>query len=410
MLMQCIGGYEVKILMINKFLHPNGGSETYIFKLGDYLQKKGHQVQYFGMEHSSRCVGNNINVYTKNMDFHSKSVLSKITYPLKTIYSVEARKKIRKVLDDFQPEVCHINNFNYQLTPSIILEIVKWRNENNKKCKIIYTAHDYQLVCPNHLCNNPRTHKNCEKCLPKSFLNCTKNKCIHNSLAKSFIGTVEATIWNRLDVYKHIDTIICCSKFMKSKLDINKTLSSKTVVIHNFIDKVEQKPSKKKNYILYFGRYSKEKGIETLLDVCKELPSINFVFAGSGPLEHIVNGNNIKNVGFQTGKKLEKLIREAKFTIYPSEWYENCPFSIMESQMYGTPVLGANIGGIPELIVKGKTGELFESGNENDLKQKILYLWNNLQIVDSYSENCKKVQFDNIDSYYEKIIKLYSNN
>jgi hypothetical protein len=112
--------------MINKFLYPNGGSETYIFKLGDYLKSQGHEVQYFGMEHEGRCVGNAVNAYTSDMDFHGGSKLAKLTYPLKTIYSSEARKKLRLVLEDFKPHILHINNFNYQLTPSIILEIVKW--------------------------------------------------------------------------------------------------------------------------------------------------------------------------------------------------------------------------------------------------------------------------------------------
>ena len=151
----------MKILMINKFLYPNGGSETYIFKLGDYLKSQGHEVQYFGMEHKGRCVGNNVEVYTSNMDFHGGSKLFKLTYPLKTIYSSEARKQIRKVLEDFKPDVCHLNNFTYQITPSVILEIKKW----NPKCKIVFTAHDYNLICPNHMLNNPNTHKNCEKCL-----------------------------------------------------------------------------------------------------------------------------------------------------------------------------------------------------------------------------------------------------
>lgn len=100
--------------MINKFLYPNGGSETYIFKLGDYLKSQGHEVQYFGMEHAGRCVGNAVNAYTSDMDFHGGSKLAKLTYPLKTIYSSEARKKLRLVLDNFRPDVCHLNNVEYQ--------------------------------------------------------------------------------------------------------------------------------------------------------------------------------------------------------------------------------------------------------------------------------------------------------
>lgn len=387
----------MRVLIINKFLYPNGGSETYIFKIGEWLEKNGHEVQYFGMEHAGRCVGNRVNAYTSDIDFHGGSILSKLTYPIKTIYSSEARKQIRKVLDDFKPDVCHINNFNYQLTPSIILEIKKW----NKNCRIIFTAHDYQLVCPNHMCNNPNTHENCEKCLGGHFINCTKGKCIHGSTAKSAIGTMEAMLWNANGVYRNFDKIICCSEFLKKKMDTNPVFAERTIALHNFVEKVENKDVEKKDYVLYFGRFSEEKGIGTLIQAAKELPEVQFIFAGTGPLESEINGvANIKNVGFQKGEALEKLIREAKFSVYPSEWYENCPFSVMESQMYGTPVLGADIGGIPELIEVGKTGELFESGNKEELKKKI-------KEMSSKQYKVGKVSFDTVDEYCQKLMKIY---
>ena len=397
----------MKVLMINKFLHPNGGSETYVFKLGKYLESHGHEVQFFGMEHKGRCVGNRVEAYTSDMDFHAGSKFSKLMYSVKTIYSREARVQIRKVLNDFKPEVCHINNFNYQLTPSIILEIQKWRKEGHNS-RIIYTAHDYQLICPDHMLKNPNTGRNCEKCLGGHFLNCARNKCIHGSVAKSIVGTIEAVFWKIGGVYQYIDRIICCSEFLKVKLDSNPLLAEKTIAIHNFVDKVEKKNIEKKDYILYFGRFSKEKGTDTLVNVCKELPDIEFVFAGAGPLENRVEGvPNIKNVGFQQGDCLEKLIREARFFICPSEWYENCPFSVMESQMYGTPVLGAEIGGIPELIEEGKTGELFESGNASELKNKIQKLWNDKKLTEEYSRNCRNMVFDDIEKYGKKLIEIY---
>lgn len=398
----------MKVLMINKFLYPNGGSETYIFKLGEYLMSQGHEVQYFGMEHEDRCVGNRANAYTSNMDFHGGSKLSKLTYPIKTIYSTEARKKIRQVLDDFKPDVCHLNNFTYQLTPSVILEIVKWRKQTGHACKIVFTAHDYNLVCPNHMLNNPNTHENCEKCLGGHFLNCTKGKCIHGSTAKSAIGTLEAYFWKMQGAYKYIDKIICCSEFLKSKMDTNPVFAEKTIALHNFVDRAPWKETQKKDYVLYFGRFSEEKGIGTLIDVCKELPEVQFVFAGTGPLEDEVNGiSNIRNVGFQTGADLEKLIREARFSVYPSEWYENCPFSVMESQMYGTPVLGADIGGIPELIRAQETGELFESGNKDELKEKIWRLWGDKELTKQYGLNCKSVGFETIEEYCETLMKVF---
>ena len=398
----------MKILMVNKFLHPNGGSETYVFKLGDYLSSIGHEVQYFGMDHEDRCVGNHADSYTTNMDFHDGSKLSKLLYPVKTVYSREARKKLRVVLEDFKPDVVHLNNFSYQLTPTVILETVKWRKDAGKDCKIVFTAHDYNLICPNHMLYNPNTGQNCEKCIGGHFMNCTKGKCIHGSTAKSAVGTMEGFYWKNRKVYRYIDTMICCSEFLKSKMDTNPLFAKRTVAMHNFIDRIPWKETEKKDYVLYFGRFSQEKGIGTLLKACAALPDINFVFAGTGPLENEISKlPNTENRGFMRGKELETLIREARFSVYPSEWYENCPFSVMESQMYGTPVLGADIGGIPELIAGGVTGELFESGSVDDLIAKISDMWKSKDRTAAYASNCREIHFDSIEQYCDKLMKIY---
>lgn len=161
-------------------------------------------------------------------------------------------------------------------------------------------------------------------------------------------------------------------------------------------------------YVLYFGRFSAEKGINTLVDVCQCLPDIPFIFAGSGPLEDEINTlSNVRNVGFKSGIELEKLIRGAQFSVCPSRAYDNCPFSVMESQMYGTPVIGANIGGIPELIRVNETGELFESGNIKELKEKIERLWGDRELIDQYSRNCRNINFDNVAEYTEKLMRIY---
>lgn len=399
----------MRILLVNKFLHPNGGSETYIFKLGKCIQGLGHEVQYFGMEHDGRCVGNAVNAYTSDMDFHGGNKISKMTYPIKTIYSKEARVQIRKVLDDFQPDVCHLNNFNYQLTPSVILEIVKWRKQTGHNCKILFTAHDYQLICPNHMMNNPSTHINCEKCVGGHFFNCIKGKCIHGSTAKSAVGMAEAIFWNMKGTYKYIDKIICCSEFMKSKMDTNPLFKDKTVAIHNFIEKPSVKSVRKDSYVLYFGRYSWEKGVRTLIAAAKKLPNIKFIFAGNGEYAEMMKGvANIENAGFQSGDSLDLLIRKAKFSVCPSECYENCPFSVMESQARGTVVIGAKIGGIPELVIENENGLLFESGNVDSLVQAITRLWNDDKLLEKFEKNCKTIERDDVNQYVEKYIGICS--
>ena len=387
--------------MVNKFLHPNGGSETYMFKLGEMLTSLGHEVQYFGMEHSGRCVGNNAEQYTAEMDFHGGSKLKKVTYPVKTIYSSEARRKISIVLKDFQPDIIHINNFNYQLTPSILYAAQSYRKSAGKKVKIILTAHDYQLVCPNHMMIDSQENV-CEACIGGKYINCTKKNCIHGSKAKSIIGTTEATLYRKLGTYKYFDKIICCSEFLKQKLDTNPVLADKTITMHNFIERAENADDTKENYVLYFGRYSKEKGLQTLLDCT----NINFVCAGAGELEdEINNAPHITNVGFKTGEELEELIRKAKCSVYPSIWYENGPFSVMESIMFGTPVVGADIGGIPEIVENGKTGYLFKSGDSADFERAIRKA---VEESEALSENCRNTSFDTVETYCEKLLQIYS--
>ncbi|MBR4241623.1 MAG: glycosyltransferase [Eubacterium sp.] len=393
----------MKILIVNKFLYPNGGSETYIFRLGEYLKSVGHEVQYFGMEHEGRCVSNNLELYTGNMDFHGGSKLKQLTYPLKTIYSKEAKKKISAVLRDFQPDVVHINNFNYQLTPSIIYAANDYRKKFNPNLKIIYTAHDYQLLCPNHMFFD-MNGEICEKCINGDFKNCTKNNCIHSSKAKSIIGTTEATLYKRLKTYKYIDKIICPSNFMKEKMDANPLFRDKTVAIHNFIDELDVPKCEKQDYVLYFGRFSKEKGVNLLL----EAKDINFICAGKGDLEkELSNAPNITNLGFKSGYELRELIAKAKCSVYPSIWYENCPYSVMESIMLGTPVIGANLGGLPELIEDGKTGLLFESGNVDELRKAIEKMQDD-SFADRLHRNCLKKSFISIEQYYEELIKIYT--
>ena len=397
----------MRILIVNKFLHPNGGSETYVFSIGKQLEKMGHTVEYFGMEHEGRIVGNSLNCYTDNMDFHTGK-LSKLLYPFKIIYSAEAEKKMKKILMSFNPDVVHLNNFNFQLTPSIIYAIRRFEKRAGKQVRIVSTAHDSQLVCPNHLMQRPDTGDLCGDCLGGKQWNCAKNKCIHNSLVRSVLGSIEARLYQRLKTYRYLDKIICPSQFLKGILDTNSTLKNRTISMHNFLDRIEIGAVSKKDYILYFGRYSEEKGIKTLLEVCRQIPDIPFIFAGKGPLEREVSRlKNVKDMGFLSGEELYRIVAEARFVIFPSECYENCPFTVMEAQMYGTPVIASRIGGTPELIEEGKCGELFDPGDVIQLKEKIQSLWEDRDRLDLYTEWCNKVSFMSLKEYCKKLIEIY---
>lgn len=394
----------MKILLVNKFLYPNGGSETYIFKLGEQLIAMGHEVQYFGMDDPRNIVGNMCKSYSENMDFHNKG-LAKLLYPFKIIYSTEARRKIRTVLDDFKPDIVHLNNFNFQLTPSIIYEVKKHH------IPIVFTAHDYQLICPNHMCFDIQNDTPCEVCIEKGFGQCVTKKCIHESYVKSLLGTVEARIYKWLKTYRLIDLVICPSAFMQHMMDQNIDLKGRTIALHNFIDKEKSIPQERlqnQKYGLYFGRLEKEKGIETLLAACEDIPEMMMRYAGRGSFEDAIrNSSHSTLLGFLSKEEITKLVSGARFTVCPSIWYENGPFSVMESLRLGVPVIGSRIGGIPELVRDGENGLLFKPGDVKDLKEKLIQIWTDDELYNKLHEGCKGSEVMDIEQYTVQILNIY---
>lgn len=396
----------MKILMVNKFLYPRGGSESYMLYLAEHLKKIGHEVEFFGMYDEKNTVGNSPGLYTQNMDFHSKG-LARFLYPFKIVYSFEAKKKIMQVIDAFKPDIVHMNNINFQLTPSIIYGIKK------KGIPLVQTVHDYQMICPNHLLYNFEKNTPCEKCVRGSHMNCIKNKCIHGSGVKSIIGVIEAKFYSWLKTYKKVDLFVCPSNFLENKLlSAKEYYKGKTKTIHNFIDKEKFAGNSRKEepYIVYVGRLSKEKGIENIAGAAKLLPEYNFVVAGSGPDEGLLKDiQNIKLAGFLTGDELTKLVGNAKVLLLPSVCYENCPLSILEAHCMGVPVVTMNSGGMAELVKDGVTGTLVKEPTPDGIAQKLRETIENEDYYNTLKENCKKEK-DNISSvetYTDILMKEY---
>ncbi len=396
----------MKILMVNKFLYPRGGSESYMLSLGEHLKKSGHEVQYFGMYDEKNTVGNSSGICTSNMDFHSKG-LARFLYPFKIIYSFEAKRKIIKVIDEFKPDIVHMNNINFQLTPSVIYGAKK------RKVPVIQTVHDYQMLCPNHVFYNFNKNQPCEKCINGSHINCIKNKCIHNSAVKSIIGVVEAKLYSLLKAYKKVDLFICPSHFLEKKLlSAKKFYKGKTYTIHNFIDKkaFSKTDENQSSYIVYVGRLSKEKGVEALAETAKLLSEHTFVVAGNGPEEDVLkNIENIELKGFVTGDELTKLMGNAKVLLLPSVCYENCPLSILEAHSMGVPVVTMNSGGMAELVKDGVTGTLVDTPSAEEIAKKLKRTIEDEEYYKKLKENCKneKENILSVETYCDILTEQY---
>ena len=396
----------MKILMVNKFLYSRGGCENYMLYLSEHLKSLGHAIEFFGMYDEKNSVGNSAGLYTMNMDFHSKGLI-RFLYPFKIIYSLEAKKKILQVIDDFQPDIVHMNNINFQLTPSIIYSIKK------RGIPLVQTVHDYQMVCPNHLLYNFEKNEICEKCLTGSYVHCIKNKCIHHSRVKSIIGVLEARLYALLGTYKKVDLYITPSHFLENKLlSARGFYQGKTKTIHNFIDKQKftRENTECNGYIAFAGRLSKEKGITLLAETAKLLPDETFIVAGEGPERDVLEQiDNIALAGFLSGDKLIDFISNAKVFVVSSLWYENCPLSILEAQCLGVPVVTMNHGGMAELIDDGVTGALVDEPSPKAMAETLRKILENESYYQTLKENCekKKQELLNVKEYADVLIKEY---
>ena len=151
---------------------------------------------------------------------------------------------------------------------------------------------------------------------------CLQTKCLKNSRAKSLLGTLDGYMWKYSKAYSYVDAYICCSYFLKSKLDTQKRFRDKTIGLHNFKKEMPHLDNiQKKGYVLEFGHLSRDKGTDTLLEVAKKMPNTEFVFIGYGPsVDKMKDIPNVKYLGFKTGEELYRIIAEAAISVCPSEW------------------------------------------------------------------------------------------
>lgn len=392
----------MKILLANKFYYRRGGDCIYMLNLEKLLKAHGHEVAVFAMD------------YPENLDTPWKKYfpknMSKLMAFTRPFGAHEVKSTFKKLLDDFKPDVVHLNNVHTQLSP-VMAELAHQRG-----IKVVWTLHDYKLLCPRYDClKNGKTI--CETCFSGDKKACLDNKCMKGSKLASFIGYKEAVTWNRERLEACTDVFICPSQFMADKMVQGGFSKSKMQTLCNFIDVEKCKFSstdgtdytddvellpKKEDYYCFIGRLSHEKGAKTLIEAANQLP-YKLVIIGGGPLMEVLKSvahTNIKFVGFKQWDDIKQLVGKARFSVIPSEWYENNPLSVIEAQCLGTPVLGANIGGIPEL-----TDYTFSSGNIADLRLKIEKMWNSKLDYQQIASDAQH-RYD-AETYYDKLINIY---
>jgi glycosyltransferase involved in cell wall biosynthesis len=400
----------MKVLMANKYFYLKGGSERVFFNDAALLEEMGDQVIFFSMKDEKNRSSPWSDYFVEAIAYEEKAGLKEtISRAARIIYSFEARRKLDRLIDREKPDIAHLHNIHHQLSPSIIHALKK------RKIPVVMTLHDYKMVCPVYTMLR-RGHP-CEECSGGKYYRCLANRCTKGSYSKSLINTIEMYLHHRvMKIYDLVDVFIAPSKFLRDKM-ISMGLKGKIVHQPYLMDTGGYIPAygASADSLCYFGRLSPEKGLMTLIKAMEGM-RINLRIIGEGPesdsLQAAVADLELKNVqfaGYRSGESLKEEISDSLAVVVPSEWYENYPCSVLEAFALGKPVIGARIGGIPEMVRDGKTGFTFEPKNIDDLRRKIKLLLENRDLVDKMGREARKFVEENLNPsrHYRDLMNIY---
>lgn len=421
----------MRILLVNKFHYRKGGAETYYLTVGSELERMGHEVAYFSMRHPDNLPCEWDRYFVTQREYNNvKNPLKAVRDGMALIYSPEAKHNFQALCDEFRPDVVHLNNVHRQITLSI-LDAPYLRGN---RVPVFYTAHDYVTVCPGYLMLDG-DGRVCDACLEDGrYRHCIEGRCVKGSRAKSALAAIEASFNRAHKSNQRIDKAIAPSRFMRSKLIEGGWPEGKVVFLQNFADDAildrasnagADATDRENPYLLFFGRLSVEKGVDTLLRafdaVSPNLPqNMRLVVVGDGPdaaefkalASSLDCASRIEFAGYQTGDALQSYVERASLAISSSRCRENMPYSIVEAFAAGTPVVGANIGGIPELVDEGNTGFICEPGDVQSMADAILRGASAFLEQPAYARlqhNCRSYVMDNCsrEKFMSDLVNLY---
>lgn len=410
----------MKILLVNYRYFISGGPEKYMFNIKKMLEDNGHEVIPFSI-HSNKNVeteyskyfvepiGSRDATYFEECKKTPRTIWQMIT---RSVYSLEVKKAIQKEIKEEKPDLVYIIHFVNKLSPSVI------RGAKQMGLPVVLRLSDYFLLCPRF--DFLSGTDICEECLTKGYGSCVKKRCVKGSLMASIIRVFSMKVHNFMHIYKDVDAFVTPSEYLKKKLVENGFEEEKIHCIPTFTNsKIRTDDLQVGEYGLYFGRITVEKGVDTVVRAYEKLPEHHVKIMGDDTTEEAIrlknyvkehSLTNIEFLGFRSGTELETIIKNARFVMIPSIWYDNLPNTALEAFQYGKPVIASNIGSLPELVVDGYNGYLFNPYKVEDLVEKIRRFENEEKVIEMGKKSKQHLkEIFSSEKHYKVLINVFNN-
>jgi glycosyltransferase involved in cell wall biosynthesis len=333
--------------------------------LADLQRAAGHTVAFFGMAHPLNTHLEYASHFPSHVELEPPppTLTGRLRGVGRMLYSTSASRGMDAVLDAFRPDIVHMHNIYHQLSPSVLRPVAR------RRIPAVMTLHDYKLACPTYQFLD---HGNlCQACLGGHFQHAILRRCKDGSLGSSAVMAGELFVHTLTRAYSPVRVFICPSLFLEGRMRAARVYPRRMRHIPHFIETkdvpVKTAPG---SGVLVAGRLSPEKGIDVAIRAIGEMDGAMLDIAGTGPEEETlrrladsVAPGRVRFHGLVDKAEVQRLMLCAAVVVVPSRWYENQPMVVLEALARGVPVVGSALGGMPELIEPGTTGELVP---END--------------------------------------------
>jgi glycosyltransferase involved in cell wall biosynthesis len=400
----------MRILYCNKYNYPFSGTEVYLFELMELMRAQRHEVALFSMADPRGEATPYDRHFVPHIDFKEKSGWwHRARQAGHAIYSVDARRRIRAMIQDFRPDVAHVRNIYHHLSPSILWEL------KAQGIPVLYHLNDFKVLCPSY--NLVAQGEACEACKGGKFWHAVQKECYPGRGTRVALAA-EAYFHRWLGTYrKCVDVFLAPSQFVRDKFVEHGWDGGKFEVLQHFqqIHPLRE-PSSEDRPLLYFGRLSAEKGVDDLLRAMQQVPQMRLIIAGDGPqraeLQELATSLRLSNVKFvgQVGRvERDWLIAQSRFTVLPSHAYETMGKTILESYAVGRAVVATDLGSRRELIHDGGTGLLYRTGDINQLAQAIQLLGSNPELAEKMGRAGREMVRERHmpRAHYQKLLGVY---
>lgn len=409
----------MRILLIHKFHYRLGGAEHIYFETGRLLEAAGHTVAYFSMQHPRNIASPWSRYFVEEVAYEgtTPNLWQKFILSSRILWNHEANTKLDQLVSDFQPDVAHCFNIFHQLSPSIFHVLCR------RGIPTVMTLCDFKVLSPNYFLY----HFNRQEIWDHtSGFRCIVDKAVKNSYLKSLVCATEMWVHRALGSYLKVGAFLAPSQFLIDTFH-RHGFSRDIQLVHHPIEAANRPVGESAGIprnnspriALFFGRLSREKGAHVLIEALRYTKSWQAWIVGYGPddkyLRDLVQehslGERVVFHGAKYGSELQELTAQVDAVVFPSVWYENQSFALMEGLQSNAPVVASRIGGIPDVVHDGQTGYLFNPGDGVDLARVLDQVGNETSIKKSeIVKNAHSLvgEYTN-ERYLNEMVTVYQN-